>query len=238
MISIALYDSGSESFLDLFEKTQLYFTTIDNKQYSISCFNNAKHLLASKSVFDIYIIDVTTKDDGQLEGLTIGQTIFKSHPNARIIYVCDIEAYEKQDAADMRCAYLRKPMINVEKLYNQFDAIINDLKPKRALVPISGLEDAVIPIDEIAYIDIERRNLCFHFKDGSKVTSVAIRSAFTKEVSRFINVKNLFFATSTLLVNLDYIKTLAKNKITFKNDQELYTTEKAIKLIKEEIYSK
>ena len=67
---------------------------------------------------------------------------------------------------------------------------------------------------------------------------MAIRSAFTKEVSRLIDIKDLFFATSTLLVNLDYIKTLAKNKIIFKNDQELYTTEKAIKLIKKEIDGK
>lgn len=235
MISIALYDSGSESFLDLFEKTQLYFTTMDNKQYSISCFNDTKHLLASKSAFDIYIIDVTTKDDGQPEGLVTGQKIFKAYPKARIIYVCDEEAYIKQDVADIRCVYLRKPITHVEKLYNQFDVIISGLKPKRALIPISGLEDAVILVEEIAYVDIEGRNLCFHFKDGSKVTSVAIRSAFTKEVARFINIKDLFFATTTLLVNLDYIKTLAKNKITFKNDQELYTTEKAIKLIKEEI---
>ena len=108
----------------------------------------------------------------------------------------------------MRCAYLRKPIVEVEKLYNQFDQIIKNLKPKRALIPISGLDDEVILVEEIAYVDIEGRNLCFHFKDGSKVTSVAIRSAFKKEVARFINIKELFFATTTLLVNIDYIKSL------------------------------
>lgn len=237
MITIALYDSGSESFLDLFEKTQLYFTTMDNKRYSISCFNDTQHLLASTQSFDIYIIDVTTEDNGKINGLAAGEEIFKTHSQAKIIYVCDDIAYENQSSANMRCAYLRKPIIEVEKLYNQFDQIIKNLKPKRALIPISGLDDEVILVEEIAYVDIEGRNLCFHFKDGSKVTSVAIRSAFKKEVARFINIKELFFATTTLLVNIDYIKSLSKNKITFRNGQELYTTEKAIKLIKEEILS-
>jgi hypothetical protein len=79
------------------------------------------------------------------------------------------------------------------------------------------LNDEVIIVEEIAYVDIEGRNLCFHFKDGSKVTSVAIRAAFKKEVARFINLNDLFFATTTLLVNIDYIKTISKNKIIFRN---------------------
>lgn len=236
MITIALYDDGSESFLDLFEKTQLYFATVDSKKYSISCFNDVEHLLAAKTQFDIYIIDVMAEKTNQPDGLKAGSEIYKTFSKAKVIYVCEDNNYEAHAYANKCYAYLTKP-VSADKLYNCFDKIIDNLKPKRALIPTSGLDDEVIYIEEIAYVDIEGRNLCFHFKDGSKVTSVAIRSAFKKEVARFINIKELFFATTTLLVNIDYIKSLSKNKITFRNGQELYTTEKAIKLIKEEILS-
>ena len=229
MLNIALYDDGSDYFLDLFEKTQLYFTAIDSKKYSISCFYNIEFLLAAKKEFDIYIIDVETGC-----GLKAGAEIHKIYSKAKIIYVCNDLSHVQYAYDNNVCAYLLKP-VSVNKLYSCFDRILNTLKPKRALIPTSGLDDEIICTEEIAYIDIEGRNICFHFKDGSKVTSVAIRSAFKKEVERFIHLDGLFFATRTLLVNISYIKSLSKNKITFKNGQELYTTEKAIKLIKEEI---
>lgn len=233
MLSIALYDSGCDSFLDLFEKTQLYFTAVDSKKYAISCFSELELLLAYKTQFDIYIMDIGDVEHQQV-GLIAVEQIHKTFPKAKIIYICDTNKHENHAYANGGCAYLTKP-ISAEKLYNCFDKIIDTLRPERALIPVSGLEDEVILVEEIAYVDIEGRNLCFHFKDGSKVTSVSIRSAFTKEVAKFINIKELFFATTTLLVNLNYIKGFGKNKIIFKNGQELYTTEKAIKLIKEEM---
>lgn len=207
---------------------------MDAKKYNIACFHSVEELLASEKQFDIYIIDIVNDATNEPDGLHAGIKMKKRYPKSKIIFLCEDDSYlDAAYAAKVSC-YLQKP-IYAEKLYNCFDQIIENLKPKRALIPTSGLNDEVIIVEEIAYVDIEGRNLCFHFKDGSKVTSVAIRAAFKKEVARFINLNDLFFATTTLLVNIDYIKTISKNKIVFRNGQELYTTEKAIKLIKEEI---
>lgn len=210
---------------------------MDQKKFNIACFHSAEELIAADQQFDIYIIDILNDITNEPDGLSAGIKLKKRYPKSKIIFLCEDNSYlDAASAAKVSC-YLQKP-ISANKLYNCFDQIIDTLKPKRTLIPTTGLNDEVILVEEIAYVDIEGRNLCFHFKDGSKVTSVAIRSAFKKEIARFINLNDLFFATTTLLVNIDYIKALSKNKIIFRNGQELYTTEKAIKLIKEEILNK
>ena len=210
---------------------------MDQKKYTIDCFHDLGQILQAQRQYDIYIIDIANDETKQPNGLTAGIELKKHYPKSKIIFICADDRYEEQASA-ARVSYYLYGNISSTKLYNCFDQIIDTVKPKRALIPTPGLKEEVILVEEISYIDIECRNICFHFKDGSKVTSVAIRSAFKKEVSRFINIGDLFFAAPTLMVNIDYIKTLCKNKIVFKNGQEIYTTEKAIKLIREEILNK
>lgn len=231
MVKIAIYEDDPDP-LSLFEIVSNYFKNMDEEKYSISYFNNLKKLKLSPKKFTIYIIQVTSKNYS--EEIQTGFYVQKFNPIGKVIYVSRTSEYESKVCNISTVAYVAEPGIET-KLNFCLNKIIKNTKPKQFLVPTARGEDTVIVKSDIIYIDIEKRNLCFHLKDGSKVTSIAIRKSFQEEISTILPKHDLLFATPTLLINIYYIDKICKDKIVFKNNEELYLSERGLKTIKETI---
>lgn len=83
-----------------------------------------------------------------------------------------------------------------------------------------------IDVGEINYIDITRRNLCYHLIDNSEVISVTIRKSFSTYIGAFQYNPSFLFIEPAFLINLGQIAKLDLDRVTFKNNAIVYINKK------------
>lgn len=79
---------------------------------------------------------------------------------------------------------------------------------------------------DINYVDIVKRNLCYHLVDNTEVVSVTIRKAFKTYVGAFMYHDNFVFVEPAFLINLSQIARIDTDHITFKNGAIVYVNKK------------
>ena len=89
-----------------------------------------------------------------------------------------------------------------------------------------------INVNDINYIDIVKRNLCYHLVDNSEVLSVTIRKAFTNYIGAFQHNTNFIFIEPAFLINLNQITRLEQDRVEFKNGSIAYINKKQYTSIK------
>lgn len=86
-----------------------------------------------------------------------------------------------------------------------------------------------IKIDDINYINIERRNLCFHTINNENIMSCCLRQSFGNETKHLMNFDELYLIGNTLIINLKNIKSICSNYIEFINGAQVYYPNKYYK---------
>lgn len=117
-----------------------------------------------------------------------------------------------------------------EYLKTQDDApasikIVTKTRSKIMLVPTAAGEE-LIYIRNLNYINIEERSLCYHLTDGILKASHVLRNSFEKSIRQYLHNDNLMFIKPSLLINLANIKSMDKDKLTFRNGEVLYYPKK------------
>ena len=77
-------------------------------------------------------------------------------------------------------------------------------------------------INNLNYINIVRRCLCYHLKDGTIFDGQTLRSSFEKAIDPLQHHKSFIFLPPSLLINLNEIKAINKDNIIFENDDILF----------------
>ena len=93
--------------------------------------------------------------------------------------------------------------------------------PAMIIIP-SECGDKKVPITRINYIDIEQRSLCFHLTLGNVTARCLLRTSFSRATEGYLQNENLLFIKPSLIINIDNIECLDKEKIIFINGDELY----------------
>jgi hypothetical protein len=83
-----------------------------------------------------------------------------------------------------------------------------------------------INVENINYVDIIKRNLCYHLNNNTEVISVTIRKAFKTYVDALIHNDNFVFIEPAFLINLSQIARIDTDHITFKNGAIVYVNKK------------
>lgn len=83
-----------------------------------------------------------------------------------------------------------------------------------------------INVENINYVDIIKRNLCYHLNNNTEVISVTIRKAFKTYVDTLIHNDNFVFIEPAFLINLSQIARIDTDHITFKNGAIVYVNKK------------
>lgn len=102
-------------------------------------------------------------------------------------------------------------------------------KHETATIVVNTREGYVkINVENINYVDIIKRNLCYHLNDNTEVISVTIRKAFKTYVDTLIHNDNFVFIEPAFLINLSQIARIDTDHITFKNGAIVYVNKKTI----------
>ena len=182
----------------------------------ISCFSTPEEVMMIPNRYDVYFMDMDSTSDATVLGKNRrlidegGQFVYMSiNPNVAHI------------AAKVRSDYFITKPFDKEEIAEILNEIKKEIKEDSIIIKIPSGERRV-RINNLNYINIVRRCLCYHLKDGAMFDGQTLRSSFEKAIDPLHKHKSFIFLAPSLLINLGEIKIINKDNIVFENDDVLY----------------
>ena len=182
----------------------------------ISCFQKGEDIIMIPSRYDVYFIDMDTEEDSAV----LGEQLRKIDRGSKFVYM-SINPNKAQRATKARCDYfITKPFDKIE-IIEILTEIKQDIKQDSFIIKIPSGERRV-RVNDLNYVNIVRRCLCYHLKDGNMFDGQTLRSSFEKAIHPLEEHNSLMFLPPSLLINLNEIKIINKDHLIFENDDILY----------------
>lgn len=212
MLSYAIYDNDIEHLKQIRSLIQDYLIKF-KRIGKIHCFDNLTDLIDNPEKVDVYLIVINNKVS--LEFLQQHLMI-----NARIIFINNGASFIYTAHEIRPYVYLSEP-IDIDKFYRLLEFIRERIRATNVVIKIP-LGERRIPAEDIQYIHIVKRCLCYHLKNGTVFNGQTLRGSFEKEIYP-LNQNPLFcFIKPGLLINLAEIKCMYSDHVIFENDEILY----------------
>lgn len=207
------------AILDDFHSEKL----IKNTAISLSYENNFSIHTSSLQEFketeeyDIYFINPDIKEG---MGMIMIENIRKNYPLCEIIIINQDYMYISFTSSVKGAGYLVKPLSSA-KVRTVFKCALEKVQQKTTILQLNQKKKK-IPINDLLYINIENRCPCYHLKENQLLFGSTIRGRFEEATRYLMNKPELLRASAGLIVNIDNIEELSKEKIVFSNKEELY----------------
>ena len=221
MLNICMYGDNIQDIDTIRSYIQDYFIT--NKiMGKMSSYHKGEDFLTAPGSYDVYIMDMDSKEHDVCE---LGERMKNIDAGSYFIYICSDYTQAHRAAKIDADYYITKP-IEVERLYTVLNKIRTKIKNEYIIIP-TPIGDRRESISNINYIDIVKRCLCYHLKDGDMFDGQTLRSSFQKAITPLDTNAQFIFLPPSLLINLYQIKTLDLDHLYFDNDEVLYFPRKA-----------
>lgn len=226
MLSIAVYSDNTESISCL--RSTIQDVLIDFKLMAkVSIFNEPDALVMAPSAYDIYILDM----DAEGDTIALGKQMREIDDGGHFIYISENEANAYKAYKAHADHFLIKP-IDESEFLEVFGLIKKEIKDNSIIID-SPAGERRIRINNLNYVNIVKRCLCYHLKDGAMFDGQTLRSSFEKAITPLQHNKTFLFLPPSLLINLSEIKIVNSDNLTFENDEVLYFPKKAYELVRE-----
>jgi hypothetical protein len=80
-------------------------------------------------------------------------------------------------------------------------------------------------LNKVLYADIQKRNLCCHL-ENEVLNSKTLKTSFKNYIGTLVYHPDFVFIPPSLIINLNQIKIMNKDNLTFKNGEVLYFPKK------------
>jgi DNA-binding LytR/AlgR family response regulator len=127
----------------------------------ISCFSKPEEIIAIPNRYDAYFMDM----DSETEIIALGKQLKQIDDGGQFIYV-SINPNNASIAAKARSDYFITKPFDKEDLTEILNEIKKEVKADSIIIKIPSGERRV-RINNLNYINIVRRCLCYHLKDGA-----------------------------------------------------------------------
>lgn len=217
-IAICDPDEKSSNILELDIHKQLLQKRIG---LSFTYYSNYQDI-PSELKYDVYFTRVET--DRDFEEV---KKIRQYNQNCFIVIISSSDKYSLQ-SYDIDClGYLVQP-IDRDRLNHVIDKGYRIMRHKVvSIITSAGLRR--VEAKMINYINIERRNICYHMSDGELINGQTMRTSFAKTVGEAVLLNDDYkFLKPSLIVNLDQIKNRKNNKIEFLNGDIIYLSKSQV----------
>lgn len=234
-MKIIICDDSIEDLLKIEKLLLKYKKFYPNTNFEVEKFSDASQLynnIQNNQLADIYILDIIMSEKN---GIDIGHQIRKSNSNNIIIYTtCSsdfaLEAYEV-------CAvrYILKP-INENKIFEALNYAMSYINIKKESSYLIKTKNGLVPVpySQIEYIENSSRKLEAHLTNGKTIRSIFIRKSFEEEISELIKEAQFTQVHKSFLINLKYIKQLAKNSAIMESGKNIPISQKRAVAVKKE----
>ena len=182
----------------------------------ISCFSTPEEVMMIPNRYDVYFMDMDSTNDATV----LGKNRRLIDEGSQFVYM-SINPNVAHIAAKVRSDYFITKPFDKEEVAEILNEIKKEIKEDSIIIKISSGERRV-RINNLNYINIVRRCLCYHLKDGAMFDGQTLRSSFEKAIDPLNKHKSFIFLAPSLLINLGEIKIINKDNIVFENDDVLY----------------
>lgn len=166
--------------------------------------------------YDAYFLDMESLDDV----INFAKQMKPLDPNGHFIFMSE-NPNNAHLTTKIRSSYFITKPYEKEEIVDILNEIKEEVKEDSIIIKIPTGERR-IRVNNLNYINIVRRCLCYHLKDGTMFDGQTLRSSFEKAINPLQNHKSFAFLAPSLLINLGEIKILNKDHIIFENDDVLY----------------
>lgn len=182
----------------------------------ISCFSTPEEVMMIPNRYDVYFMDMDSTNDATV----LGKNRRLIDEGSQFVYM-SINPNVAHIAAKVRSDYFITKPFDKEEIAEILNEIKKEIKEDSVIIKIPSGERRV-RINNLNYINIVRRCLCYHLKDGAMFDGQTLRSSFEKAIDPLHKHKSFIFLAPSLLINLGEIKIINKDNIVFENDDVLY----------------
>lgn len=182
----------------------------------ISCFSTPEEVMMIPNRYDVYLMDMDSTNDATV----LGKNRRLIDEGSQFVYM-SINPNVAHIAAKVRSDYFITKPFDKEEIAEILNEIKKEIKEDSIIIKIPSGERRV-RINNLNYINIVRRCLCYHLKDGAMFDGQTLRSSFEKAIDPLHKHKSFIFLAPSLLINLGEIKIINKDNIVFENDDVLY----------------
>lgn len=226
MLSIAIYSDIDTDIADLRSMIQDFL--IEHKiMAKVYHFNDKETFITTPNSFDIYIMNM----DSAADVLDIGKQMYNIDIGSKFIYLSSNPELAHKAAKVYVDYFLLQPIDKKE-----FNACLLKIKKNiqdDSIIIKMGNYEKRIRANHLNYINIEKRCLCYHLKDGTMFDGQTLRTSFEKAINPLQNHPGFLFLAPSLLINTGEIKELYNDHLVFENDEILYFPRKAYDLVSE-----
>lgn len=221
MLSIAIY-SESKKFTETLKSYIQDFLINEKTMAKISYFNETNTFIAISSSYDFYIVDLDSNDN---DILAIGKQMMEKDSDGHFAFASSDKETACPSAKVRVNYYLPKP-IDFQDLYDILLEVKQKIKEENIIIKVPQGERR-LRINTLNYINIVKRCLCYHLKDGNMFDGQTLRSSFKKTINPLQEHPAFLFLPPSLLINLGEIKIVNADHLIFENDDILHFPKKA-----------
>lgn len=228
MLSIAIYNDQKKDSEILRSTIQDFL--IDSKIIAkVSIFHEPNEFITVPGSYDIYIMDMDSVDNV----IELGYRKMGVDVGSHFIYISSDTNMAYQAAKIHADYFLAKP-IDMEEFTLVLKKIKQEIQDDNIIIKIPTGERRV-RANNLNYINIVKRCLCYHLKDGTMFDGQTLRTSFEKAISplQHQKSKSFLFLPPSLLINIGEVKIVNSDNIIFENDDILYFPKKAYETIRE-----
>ena len=193
------------------------------KDFTVYIYNHADDLIDAvqdDEHFDICILDIMMPD---INGINLGIKLREENYTGIIIYLTASKDYALDSYKAKAFNYILKP-IAADDLYKTLDDALKDFSNKadRFIIVKTKEGNSRISLNNILYIQLNKRILVYHLTDGSTLESIYLRIPFADAIQDLLLDKNFVQCGAGIAVNLSLVATVTTEDVTFTNNLKTY----------------
>lgn len=217
MLSIAIYNDDLTAVDEL--KNIIADYLIERKIFAkVTVFNNEETLLTVPSRFDIYFLDMGMLTDI----INLGRKMQEIDDSGHFVYISESTEHA-HIAAKAKADYFTIYPYDKEEIFEILEEIKEKVKEDTVIIKVPGGEKRV-RINQLNYIDISKRCLCYHLKEGAMFDGQTLRESFGRAIHPLENHPSCLFLSPSFLINLASIDTVLNDRVIFEDGSSTYIT--------------
>ena len=161
-----------------------------------------------------------------MDGIEIAHLLRTNGYIGKIIFVSSQINYGVASYEVKAFNFVKKPA-NKEKIFSILHEVREEKRREYKYLDTPNGE-VKIDLGKVLYADIQKRNLCCHL-ENEVLNSKTLKTSFENYIGTLVYHPDFVFIPPSLIINLNQIKIMNKDNLTFKNGEVLYFPKKAMK---------
>lgn len=234
-MKIAICDDDKQELLLIYQFVyELLNTRFTDNQTEILSFESSLTLinqLEKGKRFDIFLLDVVMPD---MNGMELAAEIRSKDSVAKIIFLTSSPEFAVKSYSVGAFNYLLKP-VQKNELFSVLEKACHDIcyNLKEYILVKTQNELSKVYFNTLIYVEVIGRVIYFYKKDGNVVVCY---TSISQVEEKLLTDKRFIKPHRSYIINMDYVKTLAKDGFTLISNQLIPVSRNAYKDVKQAFF--